>query len=142
MESALCEIASMIPRLATMSVPAVVTTIGCPKGRASEIEVFAVRIACIDAEMPVARLPIERTIEIGCIEECTILPVEEDITQVEIASCPVFSIEVVGRGDTHKVVEVDLIASLVLFFREVKFICHLVGKKQSLLTSLFVTHCL
>ena len=142
MESTLCEVTSVIPGLASTSVPAVVTTIGGPEGRASEIEIVAVRIACIDAEMPVARLPVERAIEIGGIEECAVLPVEKYVTDVEISACPVFAIEVVGRGDAHEVVEVDLIASLILFFREIEFICHLVGKKQSLLTSLFVTHCL
>lgn len=54
MESTLCEVTSVIPGLASTSVPAVVTTIGGPEGRTSEIEIVAVRIACIDAEMPVA----------------------------------------------------------------------------------------
>lgn len=53
-ESPLCKVTSMIPGLASTSVPAVVTTIGGPEGRTSEIEIVAVRIACIDAEMPVA----------------------------------------------------------------------------------------
>lgn len=113
-----------------------------PEGRTAEVEVTAVRIACIDAEVPIARRPVERTVEIGSVKERPVLPVEQYVTQVEVAPCPVITVEVIGRGYSHEIVEVHLITSLILFLGQIQFVCHLVGQEQRLLTCLFVTHCL
>jgi hypothetical protein len=50
--------AAIVVAMAAMQVPGVGTTIGGIEGRTSEIEVVAVRIACIDAKVPVAGAPI------------------------------------------------------------------------------------
>lgn len=74
--------------------------------RTIEVEVVAVRIACVNAEVPVASVEVERTIEVGCVAESTILPVEQNVAHVEIAVAPVGPIQVVDSIYTHKVVEV------------------------------------
>ena len=94
-----------------------------------------------DAEVPVACVPVEWTIEVFCCAEATILPIPEDVAQVEVTSCPVCSIAVVHGVYTHEVVEVYLVCCLILLFCQVKLVCHLIGEEQSLLTSLLITHC-
>ena len=50
-------------------VPGMTATIGGIEVRASKIEVVAPRVAGIDAEMPEAGIPVERTVEVaGCTE--------------------------------------------------------------------------
>ena len=109
--------------------------------RTTEVEIVAVRIAAVDAEVPICSIPVYRAIEVGCIAEQLILPVEEDVTQVEITVCPVNTIEVVIAVDTHQVVEVHLVCCLVLLLGEVQLVSHLVGEEQSLLACLLVAHC-
>ena len=58
------EAASMIPASTTIHSPAVTSTIGNVEVRATEVEVVAVRISGVDAEMPVTSVPVERAIEI------------------------------------------------------------------------------
>ena len=70
--------------------------------RATEEEIVAARIAGVDAEVPVARIPVERTVEIGGIEICSILPVEQDIAQIHIALAPVSTIQVIVCIYTHQ----------------------------------------
>ena len=60
--------------------------------------------------------------------------------QVEVALTPIVTVEVVVCIDTHEVVEVYLVGSLILCVTEIKFIRHLVGEEQSLLACLFVAH--
>ena len=60
--------------------------------RATEVEIVAARIAGVDTEVPVACIPVERTVEVGGIEICSILPVEQDIAQIHIALAPVSTI--------------------------------------------------
>ena len=133
-------VASVVPAASTIHSPAVATTIdGIEVGRA-EIEVGAMGVACIDAEVPVACVPIERTVEVGGFNESTILPVEQDIAEVEVTTFPIDAVKVGLRVDIHQIVEVDLVGSLVLFLGQVELIRHLVGKEESLLASLFVTH--
>ena len=98
------------------------------------------RIARIDAEVPVPAVPVKRAIEIGCVDIGTVLPVEKHIAQVEIALTPIDTIEIIIRVDTHQVIEVDLVGSLILRIREIEFVSHLVGQEQSLLTCLLITH--
>ena len=47
--------------------------------RATEVEVVAAGIAGVDAEVPVTCVPVERTVEVGGIDICSILPVEQNI---------------------------------------------------------------
>ena len=81
--------ASVIIAMTTVHPPAVSTMIGQVEMRASEVEEGTVRIAGIDAEVPVTCLPVEWTVEIGCCTVCTVLPVEEDIAQVEVTTSPI-----------------------------------------------------
>ena len=105
-----------------------------------EEEIVAVWVAGVDTEVPVAGIPVERTVEIGCSNVCAILPVKQYVAQVEVALTPVVTVEVVVCIDTHEVVEVYLVGSLILCIAEIKFIRHLVGEEQSLLACLFVAH--
>ena len=105
-----------------------------------EEEIVAVWVAGVDTEVPVAGIPVERTVEIGRGNVCAVLPVEQYVAQVEVALTPVVTIEVVVGIDTHEVVEVYLVGSLILCIAEIKFIRHLVGEEQSLLACLFVAH--
>ena len=134
------EVASVVPRASAIVVPGVSAAVYGPEMRPSEVEIVAVRIACIDSEVPVACIPVEWTVEIGGGAEGTVLPVEENVAKVEVAVCPIGTIEVIVGVDTHQVVQVHLIGSLVLLLREIQFIGHLVGKEQRLLACLLVAH--
>ena len=109
--------------------------------RATEVEIVAARIAGVDDEVPVARIPVERTVEIGGIEICSILPVEQDIAQIHIALAPVSTIQVIVCIYTHQVVEVHLVSCLILVFRKIELVSHLVCQEESLLSCLLITHC-
>ena len=134
------ELTSVIPAASAVHAPAVSTVVGHVEVGTTEVEIGAIGIAGIDAEVPVASLPIERTIEITCLEIGAILPVEQDIAEVEVTTFPIDAVKVGLRVDIHQIVEVDLVGSLVLFLGQVELIRHLVGKEESLLASLFVTH--
>ena len=69
------------------------------------------------------------------------MPVEEDIAQVEVALAPIYSVEVIYRIDTHQIVEVGLVSSLILVIGQVELVSHLVSEEESLLASLLITHC-
>ena len=60
----------------SMDMPGMSATIGGIESRTPEEEVVAVRIAGIDAEVPVACLPVEWTIEIGGCYKGVPLPLE------------------------------------------------------------------
>ena len=132
---------AVIVAVSAYSVPGVCTMIGVIEVRTSEVEVVTVCVAGIDAEVPVAGVPVQRTIEIGCCDEGIPLPVEQDIAQIEITALPVGSIHIVTAGDTHQIVEVDLIGCLVLFVCEIQLISHLVSQKQGLVAGLLIAHC-
>ena len=127
--------------VATSSVasPAMSSTVRDVHGGMTEIEIGAV-IASIDSKMPATCAPVERTIEICCGLECRPLPVEQDITQVEIASCPVRTIDVISARHTHQIIQVNLVGCLILSIVEVELISHLVGEEESFPTSLLITH--
>lgn len=105
-----------------------------------EEEIVAVWVAGVDTEVPVAGIPVERAVEISRGNVCAILPVEQYVAQVEVALTPIVTVEVVVCIDTHEVVEVYLVGSLILCVAEIKFIRHFVGEEQSLLACLFVAH--
>ena len=132
--------ASVIPTASAVAVPTVATAIDGVEVWASEVEEVAVGIAGVDAEVPIASLPVEWTIEICGCQIGLILPIEQDITQVEVALCPICTIEVGLCVHAHQVVEVHLEGGLILLLGEVQFIGHLIGKEQRLLTGLLITH--
>ena len=134
-------VTAAIPRAAAVHVPGMSATIFYIKRRSSEEEVIAVRIACVDAEVPVACVPVERTKEVGCITERAILPREQYVAEVEAAALPVGAVEVVDGAHTHQVVEVYLVGCLILCISKIEFIRHLIGEEQCLLTCLLITHC-
>ena len=132
--------ASVIPTTSTVHTPAVSTVVGKVEVWPSEIEIGAVRVTGVDAEVPVACAPVEGAIEVRGIQIQTILPIEEDIAQVEITALPIDAIEVVLCVYAHEVIEVYLVGCFILLFREVELIGHLVGQEQSLLAGLLVAH--
>ena len=79
----------MIPASASVHSPAVSSSIRCIEVRTTEEEVVSARIAGVDAEVEVACVPVERTIEVCGVEISLILPVQEDVVQVHVALSPV-----------------------------------------------------
>ena len=133
---------SVVVSVSAMTVPGMSATIAGVEHRASEVEVVTVRIAGVDAEVPVATLPVQGTIEIGgCTEELP-LPVDEHVAQVEVTTLPVNTKDIVIAGDTHQIVEVDFVGSLVLLISQVQLVSHLVREEEGLVPCLLVAHCL
>ena len=62
MASGGCESATVVPRPAAVPVPRMASAIHGIEVRASEVEIIAVRIARVDAEVPIAATPVQRTI--------------------------------------------------------------------------------
>lgn len=114
--------------------------VGAPKRRAAEEEIIAVGIARVHGEVPDIVEEVKRAVEIGRFEEKVVLPVEQDIAQIEVALQPVIAVKVVGRTDAHEIVEVHLIARLILLVGEVELVRHLVRKKQRALAGLVEAH--
>ena len=125
----------------SMNMPGMSATIGGIEVRTSEVEVVTVRIAGIDAEVPVTCLPVEGTVEIAGCDKGIPLPVEKDIAQIEVATLPVDTEHIVAARHTHQIVEVDFITSLILLVGEVELIGHLISQEQSLVAGLLETHC-
>ena len=132
---------AMIVAVSAYSVPGVCTMIGVIEVRTSEVEIVTVRVTGIDAEVPVTGVPVQRTIEIRSCDEGIPLPVKQDIAQIKITTLPIGSVHIVTAGDTHQVVEIDLIGCLVLLICEIQLISHLVGQEQGLVASLLIAHC-
>ena len=120
--------------------PAVTSAVHGVEAWCTEIEVVTVWIAGIHTEVPIACVPVEWTIEITGVAVHAILPIEQNVTQVQVAALPVEAVQVVIVVDAHQVVEVNLIGSLILVIGEVEFVCHLVRQEKSLPTRLVVTH--
>lgn len=116
------------------------STVHGVKVRCTEIEVVTVWIAGVHTEVPIACIPIKRAIEIGGIAVHAVLPIKQNVTQVQIAALPVESEQVVIVVDAHQVVEVNLVCSLILVIGEVQLVSHLVRQEQGLPTRLVVTH--
>ena len=136
------EVLSVTIVVAAISVdmPGMSATIADIECRRSEVEVITVRISGVDAEVPVACLPVEGTVEVAGCQEGIPLPVEKDITHIEVATLPIDTEYIGAAGHTHQIVEVDLITSLVLLVGEVELIGHLIGQEQSLSAGLLETH--
>ena len=125
-----------------MNVPGVTAAIAGVEHGASEEEVVAVRIARVDAEVPVASFPVQGAVEVGGGNERVPLPVEQHVAQVLVAALPVGAVDIVVARHPHQVVQVNLVGGLVLFVRQVQLVGHLVGEEQCFVACLFVTHCL
>ncbi len=135
------EVTSVIPASATVHVPAVCTVVHGIEGGASEEEIVAARVSGVDAEVPVASVPVERAVEVTGFYISAVLPVQKDVAQVQVALSPVCAVQVVIAVDAHQVVEVHLVCCFVLFVGKVQFVSHLVCQEEGLLASLFVAHC-
>ena len=121
--------------------PAVSAAVGHVEVRPSEVEVVTARVACVDAEVPVAGVPVERTVEVGGGAEGIPLPGVQDVAQVHVAALPVGSEDVAVTCDAHQVVQVDFVRGLILLVGEVQLVGHLVGEEQGLVAGLLVAHC-
>jgi len=122
------------------AVPGVTSTIGGVEVRTAEVEVVTVRITCIDPEVPVACVPVEGAVEVRGSNKCVPLCFQQDVTHVEVTALPISSINIINAGDTHQVVEVNLVGSFILLVRQVQLVSHLVRQEECLVTCLFVTH--
>ena len=121
-------------------VPAVTAAIGGVEVWPTEVVIVAMRIAGIDAEVPVACLPTEGAEEIGgCAVEVP-LPAIENVVEIGIAALPVGPEHVVSSRHSHQIVEIYLIGSFVLGIREIQLIGHLVRQEQGFAAGLLVTH--
>ena len=132
----------IVVSVSAVQMPGVCTTIGSIERRTSEEEIVTVWIAGVDAEVPVACVPVEWAVEVAGGDVCLPLCVEQNVAQVAVAALPVVAIDIVITRYTHQIVEVDLVGGLILLVGEVQLVSHLVGQKQCLVASLFVTHCL
>ena len=133
---------AVIPASSSNTVPGVSASVAGIEHGAPEVEVVAVRIAGIDAEVPVAAFPVEWAIEVGGCAEGLPLPVEQDVAHVKVAALPIGSIHVVVGGYAHQIVEVDLVGCLILLVSQVQLVGHLVCQEQSLVACLLVAHCI
>ena len=116
----------VIVAASAIHMPCMSASIGSIEMWASEVEVVTSWVVAIDAEVPIACLPVEWTIEIGGCEECVPLPVEQYVAQIEVTALPIGTKHVVTPRYTHQIVEIDLVGSLVLFVSQIQFICHLI----------------
>ena len=73
---------AVIVAVTAMTVPGMTSAIGHIEVRISEVEIVTVRVAEIDAEVPVACLPVEWAVEIGGCHKGVPLPVEEYIAEI------------------------------------------------------------
>ena len=131
---------SVIVTISTMTMPGVTTTIGDIEVRTSEVEVVTMRVAEINAEVPVACLPVEGTVEIAGCHKGVPLPVVKDIAQVEITTLPVGAEHVSTTCHSHEIVEIDLVGCLVLLVVQIQLVSHLISQEQGLVASLLVAH--
>ena len=104
-----------------------------PDGRTTEEEVGAV-VAIPEGKIPAAVTPFDRTIEVSCSAVSSVLPIEEDVAEVNVAEVPERTIES-GAVNIDEVFEVNLIDLIVLSGGEVKLVGHLVGEEVGLLLS-------
>ena len=131
---------SMIVPMCTMAMPSVSATIGGIEVRTPEVEVVTMRVAQIDAEVPVTSLPVEGAIEVAGCDIGVPLPVVQDITQIEVTTLPVGAEHVCTPSHSHEIVEIDLVGCLVLLVSQIQLVSHLVGQEQCLIASLLVAH--
>lgn len=132
--------APFVPAPSAVVVPAVAATVSYVHVRPAEIKIMAARIAGVYGEMPHSGCPVQRPVKVRGGAERAVLPVKEDVAEVEVALPPVCAVEVVWRVDAHQVVQVHFISGVVLCLGQVQLVCHLVRQEQSLVARLFVAH--
>lgn len=118
---------AIVIAVGAMQVPCVSTSISSVEHGASEVEVVAVRIASIDAEVPITCAPVQWTVEVAGCDVCLPLCVEQYVAEVAVAALPVVAIDIVVARHTHQVVEVDFVGGLILFVSKVQLVSHLIG---------------
>jgi hypothetical protein len=133
---------SMIVTMSAYAMPSMCAMIGHIEVRTTEVEVVTMWVTGIDAEVPVACIPVEWTIEIGGCNKGVPLPLEQDIAQIEVTTLPIGSEHIVASCHPHQVVEVDLISCLVLLVSQIQLISHLISEEEGLVAGLLVAHCL
>lgn len=84
--------APMIPTVSAVHSPTVCPIVCCIETWATEIEICSIWIACVYAEPPDSVGPCKRAIEVCRSAESVVLPVEENIAQVQISSCPICAV--------------------------------------------------
>ncbi len=131
---------SIVVTMSAMTMPSVSAAISGIEVRTSEVEIVTVRIACIDCEVPVSCVPVEGAVEVGSRDKGVPLCLQQDIAHIEVTALPIDTINIVNAGDSHQVVEVDLVGSLILLVRQVQLVSHLVRQEECLVTCLLVTH--
>ena len=131
---------SVVVAVSAMTMPGVSAAISGIEVRTSEVEIVTVRIACIDCEVPVSCDPVEGAVEVGSRDKGVPLCLQQDIAHIEVTALPIDTINIVNAGDSHQVVEVDLVGSLILLVRQVQLVSHLVRQEECLVTCLLVTH--
>jgi hypothetical protein len=94
--------------------------------------VAAIWIYTVDPELPTTITPSQRTIEILQSEEFLVLVWRQHLLYFIVALLPQIGIEVKLRAYTHEIVEIDLIDSFILRWREIQLIGHLVRQEQGL----------
>ena len=132
---------SVVVTMSPMNVPGMSATIGGIEVWTSEEEIVTMRIATIDAEVPIACIPVEWAIEVAGCYVGVPLPVEQDIAEIEIPALPVGTEHISATCYPHQVVEVDFVSCFVLLVSQIQLVCHLVGEEQGLATGLLVAHC-
>lgn len=120
--------------------PAMASTVCDVEVGTAIVEVVAMGVAGVDTEVPVAGVPVERTEKVGGGTEGIPLPAVENIADVGIAALPVRAKHVVLTGDSHQIVEVNLVSGLILCVGQIKLVCHLVGQEQCFVAGLFIAH--
>ena len=135
------KVASVIPTAVAVAVPTVSAVVDEYEVGASEVEIIAMRIACVDGKVPITTVPVERTIKVAGCTISAVLPVEQYVAQVQITTVPIHAIQVVIVVYPHEIVEVYLVGGLVLSVVQIQFVSHLVRKEKSLFACLGVAHC-
>lgn len=67
----------------------------------AEVEVVASGIAGVNCKVPYSGGPVKRAVEVCCGAECPVLPVEQNVAEVEVALCPVCAVQVIVCVDAH-----------------------------------------
>ena len=111
------------------------------KHRRTSVEHQVAAIVAVDAEVPGASHPCQRTIEVVGCHVAAVLPRGEHIAQVGVAASPVGAKQVGVAANTQQIVEVDFIYCVILRGAQVELVGHLVTQEQGFGASLGVCHC-
>ena len=105
------------------------------------VEHQAAVVTVVDDQAPGAGTPCQRAIEVEAAHIAVELPCAEHHAEVAVAHIPPRAEQVVLSVHIEEVIEVDFVYSLILFFRQIELVGHLVAQKQSLFSGGFVWHC-